>query len=383
VSAARAAFYTPLKHPFQREASGDREIARSLMRALDARGFAVELATRLSTWRRQFDPADAARLERRAAWGADVLIRRYRRRSPGDRPRLWLTYQNYHRCPDLIGPVVATALDLPYVLVDAAVSTASRRTPFRPWASAARQAVRRADLLFAMSPRDLPRLAALRGARFAAERLCLLPPAVDVTRFDTDPAARARHRAALGRRVGARDGPLLLCVAMLRGADKLDSYRLLAAALARLPGAWRLVVVGDGPARPEVEACLAGLPADRVALVGAVEPAALPPFYLGADVLAFPGLGEALGLVYLEAAAAGLPVVACDGPGPAATVAPGGGVLAPPDPEAFAGALAGLLADPARREEMGAAARRFAAAERSQAALERRLGDGLARLPLP
>jgi glycosyltransferase involved in cell wall biosynthesis len=382
VSGGRAAFYTPLKHPFQREASGDREIARSLMRGLAARGFEVELASRLSSWRRRFEPADAERLERRAGLVADVLVHRYRRRSPGDRPRLWLTYQNYHRCPDLIGPVVATALDVPYVLVDTAVSTASRHTPFRAWASAARQAVRRADLVFAMSPRDLPRLAALRGARFAAERLCLLPPAVDVARFDADAAARARHRAWLAGRVVAPDGPLLLCVAMLRSADKLDSYRLLAAALARLPGPWRLVVVGDGPARHEVETLLAPLPAGRVALVGAVEPEALAPFYLGADVLAFPGLGEALGLVYLEAAAAGLPVVACEGPGPTAMVAPAGGVLTRPDPEAFAAALAGILGDPAGREAMGAAARRFAAAERSQAALEQRLGAGLARLTL-
>ncbi len=382
MSGVRAAFYTPLKHPFQPEASGDREIARTLMRALSACGFEPELASRLLTWRRRFDAAEAERLERHAALVADRLVRRYRRRSPADRPRLWLTYQNYYRCPDLLGPAVTAALDVPYVLVDPAVSSASRRTPFRPWVSAARQAVRRADLIFAMSPRDLPRLAALRGPRFAAERLRVLPPAIDLARFDADTAARARHRAALAARVPAADGPLLLCVAMMRAADKLASYRLLAAALARLAAPWRLVVVGDGPARGDVEAALAPLPPGRVALVGAVEPEALPAFYLGADLLAFPGLGEALGLVYLEAAAAALPVVACAGPGPSAMVAPEGGVLTGPTPEAFATGLAGLLADPDRRRAMGAAARRLAATERSQPAFERRLRDGLARLHL-
>src|SRR5262249_58774625 len=114
-----------------------------------------------------------------------------------------------------------------------------------------------------------------------------------------------------------------------------------------------------------------------------VDPDRLPPFYLGADVLAFPGLGEALGLVYLEAAAAGLPVVACAGPGPGAMVAPEGGLLTAATPAAFAAGLDALLADPARRQTMGAAAQRFAATERSRAAVEARPEDGLTPPGLP
>lgn len=378
-----AAFYTPLKHPFQGEASGDREIARRLMGGLRACGLEVELASRLLTWRRGFDPAEVARLERRAAVIVATLIRRYRRRPAGRRPRLWVTYQNYHRCPDLVGPAVATALDLPYVLVDTAVSRKSRRTPFRPWLSAARLALRRADLIFAMSPRDLPRLAALRGGAFAATRLRLLPPAVDPGPYLAAAPLRARTRAALGEGLAPPDGPLLLCVAMMRTADKLDSYRLLARALVRLAAEaparpWRLVVVGDGPARGEVEAALAALPAGRVRFLGAVEPAALPPLYASADLLAFPGLGDALGLVYLEAAAAALPVVACHGPGPDVMVAPDGGLLTPPTAEAFAAGLEALLDDPATRQRLGTAAQRFVLAERTPAAFHRRLAEGLA-----
>jgi glycosyltransferase involved in cell wall biosynthesis len=240
--------------------------------------------------------------------------------------------------------------------------------------------VRRADLIFAMHPRDLPRLAALRGPRFAATRLMSLPPAVDLAPYAAANGTRARHRAALAARVAAGDGPIVLCVAMMRAADKLDSYRLLAAALARVAPPWRLVVAGDGPARPAVEAALAPLPPGRVALLGAVPPERLPAIYLGADLFAFPGLGEALGLVYLEAAAAGLPVVACQGPGPAAMVAPGGGVLSAPTAPAFADALTGLLADPARRAALGAAARGFVGAERSREAFERGLAAGLRTL---
>jgi glycosyltransferase involved in cell wall biosynthesis len=375
-----ALFYTPLKHPGQPEASGDREIARALMGGLAALGFAPELASRLLTWRRVFDPAESSRLERVAAATAARLIRRYRRRPPSRRPRLWMTYQNYHRCPDLLGPVVATALELPYVLVDTAVSTKSRR-------SASRLALRRADLVFAMSPRDLPRLRALRGPAFAAERLRLLPPSADLARFETAPGGRAATRAELLRWFGIDEAPLLLCVAMMRTADKLDSYRLLARALARLatgPEArpWRLLVVGDGPARDEVSAALGILPSDRVRQLGALDPEALPPVYLSADLLAFPGLGDALGLVYVEAAAAGLPVVACHGPGPDVMMAPGGGLLTAPTPEAYAEGLRQLLDHPEVRREMGATARRFARKERSLDAFHRRLGEGLAHLGL-
>jgi glycosyltransferase involved in cell wall biosynthesis len=169
---------------------------------------------------------------------------------------------------------------------------------------------------------------------------------------------------------------------MMRAADKLDSYRLLAEALAGVSAPWRLVVVGDGPDRAAVVSALGRLPPERVALAGALEPEALPAFYLGADLFVFPGLGDALGLVYLEAAAAGLPVVACAGPGPTTMVAPGGSVLAEPTAPAFGAAVAALLSDPARRAAMGEAGRHWIAAERTRETFAARLASGLSLLSL-
>jgi glycosyltransferase involved in cell wall biosynthesis len=254
--------------------------------------------------------------------------------------------------------------------------------------SAARLAVRRAQLIFAMSPQDVPQITRLRGTSFAEQRVLLLPPAVDTSRFQVRGASRSACRSDLARRVPASDGPLCLCVAMMRVADKLASYRLLAAALARLAAAeparpWRLVIVGDGPARPAVEAAMASLPAGRVCFAGALEPEALPPLYLGADLFAFPGLGEDFGMVYLEAAAAGLPVVACRGPGPDFAVAPDGGILTEPTPEAFAEGLCRLLGNPEERQRKGETARRFVTSERSLDAFRERLREGLARLGEP
>jgi glycosyltransferase involved in cell wall biosynthesis len=379
------AFYTPVKHPYQAEPSGDRELGRLLMAALRGLGFAPRLASRLLTYRRAFDPADSARVERIAAATAARLIARCRRGRPEQRPQVWVTYQSYYRAPDLVGPTVATALCIPYVLVDTYLSAKSRRTPFRPWVSAARLAVRRADLVFLMSPRDRPCVAACRGPRFAAERILDLPPAVDTARFEASAERRAACRAAMTERFAGMDGPVILVVAAMREAKKLDAYRLLGDALEQLhasaPGrAWRLAIVGDGPARPAVAAALGSLPSSRVAFLGSLEPDVLPAAYLGADLFAFPGRFH---VVYLQAAAAGLPVVACAGADPDPMVAPDGALLTAPTPDAFAAGVARLLDDPPLRATMGAAARRFVAADRTLEAFERRLAAGLAILGLP
>jgi glycosyltransferase involved in cell wall biosynthesis len=378
------AFYTPLKHPFEREPSGDRELGRLLMAAMRGLGFAPHLASRLLTYRRAFDPAPAARVERAAALTAARLIARYRRAGRAEPPRAWVTYQSYHRAPDLIGPSVATALGIPYVLIDTYLSAKSRRTPFRPWVSAARLAVRRADLIFLMSPRDRPCVAACRGARFAAERILDLPPAVDTAGFDASAEERAACRAALAARFAGTDGPVILAVAAMRELKKLDAYRLLGGALAHLHAAapgrpWRLAVVGDGPARPAVADALGALPRSRVAFLGALEAERLPAAYLGADLFAFPGRFH---VVYLQAAAAGLPVVACAGAEPDPMVAPDGALLTAPTPDAFATGVARLLDDPGLRDRMGAAARRFVATDRTLPAFQDRLGAGLAILGL-
>ena len=379
------AFYTPVKHPYETEPSGDRELGRLLMSAFRGLAFAPHLASRLLTYRRAFDSMDAARVERIAAVTATRLIARYRRGRTEQRPRAWVTYQSYYRAPDLIGPTVATALAIPYVLVDTYLSAKSRRTPFRPWVSAARLAVRRADLIFLMSPRDRPRIAAHRGSRFAAERILDLPPAVDLQRFDASAEHRAACRGALAARFPGANGPVILAVAAMREVKKLEPYRILADALARLHAQaptrpWRLAVVGDGPARPAVAGAFEGLPPGRVSFLGSLDPEVLPTAYLGADVFAFPGRFH---VVYLQAAAAGLPVVACAGPEPDPMVAPGGALLTAATPDAFAAGIARLLDDPALRQTMGAAAQRFVTADRTLETFQHRLGAGLSLLGLP
>jgi phosphatidylinositol alpha-1,6-mannosyltransferase len=136
--------------------------------------------------------------------------------------------------------------------------------------------------------------------------------------------------------------------------------------LARHPDA-RLLLVGGGPAEKSLRRAVARLGLERsVVLTGPVAADELPAYYAAGDVFAMPcrtrraGLDvEGLGMVFLEAAACGRPVVAGTSGGAPEAVQEGvtGHVVDPRSPDAVAGAIAGLLDDPAKARVMGMAGR--------------------------
>lgn len=145
---------------------------------------------------------------------------------------------------------------------------------------------------------------------------------------------------------------------MMRDDQKLLSYRVLAEALAQLTDLpWRIVLCGAGDAQREVLDAFAPV-ADRVRRVGIVAPERLASIYAAADLYVWPAVKEAYGIAFLEAQAAGLPVVAGASGGVPAVVADGiSGTLVPEgDSTAFAAAVRAWLADPVRRQATGAAA---------------------------
>jgi glycosyltransferase involved in cell wall biosynthesis len=99
---------------------------------------------------------------------------------------------------------------------------------------------------------------------------------------------------------------------------------------------------------------------ESVILLGDVSRERLAAEYVGADVFCLPSVQEGFGIVFLEAMAAGLAVVACRAAAVPEVVRDGEtGVLVPPrDPEALAGALGGLLQDRGRARALGEAGRR-------------------------
>lgn len=230
----------------------------------------------------------------------------------------------------------------------------------------ARNALRRigetADVVTYVSDYTRGRFAAAFGPRARLEHL---PPGVDTERFRPDPAARAELRTRY--RIGGR--PLAVCVSRLvprKGQDML--IRAWPEVRRRIDGA-ALAIVGGGPHAAALRRLAEsnGVREDVVFTSG-VPAAELPAHYAMADVFAMPcrtrGAGldvEGLGIVFLEASATGVPVIAGDSGGAPETVREGetGRVVDGRDVSAIADAVAGLLGDPERAAAMGAAGRRW------------------------
>jgi phosphatidyl-myo-inositol dimannoside synthase len=205
--------------------------------------------------------------------------------------------------------------------------------------------------------------AAQLGRHVRAGTVCRIPPGVDLDRFAPGVDGSAM-RAAWG--VPA-DAPLVGCISRLvarKGQDVLlDAWP---AVRARHPEAW-LVLVGEGPDERRLRRRIAALgPASRVVLGGRAAWEELPACYAALDVFAMPcrtrwaGLDvEGLGIVYLEAQACGVPVVAGRSGGAPETVRDGitGTVVDGHDRRAVAAALHRWLASPADRASAGRAGR--------------------------
>ena len=230
----------------------------------------------------------------------------------------------------------------------------------------ARQALRRigttCDVITYVSRYTRSRFASAFGPMAALEHL---PSGVDTEQFRPDPLARKDIR----ERYGLGDRPIVVCVSRLwprKGQDML--IRALPLIRRRVPDA-ALLLVGGGPYQTRLQAMAEQLDvAEHVVLTGRVPWDELPAHFVAGDVFAMPcrthGRGldvEGLGIVYLEASASGLPVVAGNSGGAPEAVLPGvtGQVVDGRVLDELVDAVSGLLADPERAAAMGEAGRRW------------------------
>lgn len=197
-------------------------------------------------------------------------------------------------------------------------------------------------------------------------RVHAVHPGTDPGRFTPD----APGSAAWRRRLAPGGERVLLSVSRLMARKGVDTAL---EALARIAPTHRdvvYIIAGDGPERPRLERLAVELGVtDRVRFLGPVDDAELPALYAAADLFILPVREEpgddeveGFGIVFCEAAAAGLPVIAGDSGGVAEAVRPGEtALLVPPrDAAATAAALARLLDDDDVRRAMGRAGRHAA-----------------------
>ena len=364
----RAAFYAPMKPPDHAVPSGDRSIARLFMTALQQAGYVPEVASTLRTWSREASGLEAQ--QQAAAKEAARLIAKWRNNPPD----VWLTYHVYYKAPDWIGPPVCQALNIPYVIAEASFAPKRANGPWALGHNATGAAIKAADLVLSPTKLDMNCVAPLMRK---PQCNVFFPPFLDHTPFAKAASQRGAHRSTISEAYDLdTEQPWVLTVAMMRDDAKRESYAVIADILASLDrNDFGYLVVGDGPAAETVKAALAPWQ-DRVRFIGALAPDALPAFYAAADLYLWPAVEEAFGMAFLEAQAAGCPVVAGNERGVPDVVQDGTtALLGPPGAaKGLAMMVSRLLGDTPLRAAMGRQATAFVARERSLAGAAAQLG---------
>ncbi len=276
----------------------------------------------------------------------------------------WLSGMAGHALKHRLGiPLVSTFHTLDRVKAEASPEEFDPADPGRR-ARAEAEIIGCSDAILASCSVELDQLVELYGAD--PSRVEIVAPGVDHAFFS--PGNKLQARRALGL---AGDEPLLLFVGRIQPLKGTDVAVRTLAALGRSGRGARLAVVG-GPSGPRGQAAVATLHAlvaelgldGRVAFVPPQPHERLSTFYRAADVCLVPSRSESFGLVALEAAACGAPVVASAVGGLATLVDHGetGFLVEEGGVAAFAGYVAALLRDPGLVARLGEAAARRARA---------------------
>lgn len=323
-------------------------MARLLIQAMTMGGHVVFVASELRSFLKRVDDPARTSLANAADREIETITGSWQQEGA---PDIWFCYHPYYKAPDLLGPELSRRFHIPYVTAEASYSPKRNGMGWQAVQDTLLAALNAASVNICFTARDREGL--LRAS--PALNWAMLPPFIDAGNFLEAAPCPTPAR--------------LITVAMMRAGDKLNSYRALSEALALLPQDldWTLDIIGDGPERPAVQAMFSAFPNNRLVWHGEKTATEITALLSKASLYVWPGHGEAYGLAYLEAQAAGLPVVAEKVAGVPEVVKSGTtGLLTPEnDTAAYADAIKTLLGNDRQREKLAKAARRFVVNERS------------------
>lgn len=341
-------YYMPFKPLGHRNPSGDLVIGTELFDFLQKNSVEIQLASRFRCRWIYLKPH---------LWPKLLLeLARVYRLCRKERPEVWLTYHSYYKAPDLIGPLCCRLLNIPYVIFQGIYST-KRRKRIKTWAGfyLNRMALRRAVCIFSNKRPDFKNLQRL----FPAGRLMYIAPGLHPCEFTHDGAARKRIRSQLN----AEDRVVVITAAMFRPGVKTRGLLQVIESCGRLVAKGYdplLFIAGDGTEREKIVQAATDALGDRAVFLGRLARQTMKDYYSAADIFAFPGIEESLGMVFLEAQACELPVVACSDWGASEAVIDGetGLLSKAPEKHLFDAHLEQLAGDEDLRRKMGEAAAR-------------------------
>lgn len=327
------AFYAPLKSPLHPTPSGDRKIARLFIQALEQVGYHVELASQLRTFDKSGDSQRQQRLISLAKKEAVRVMRRWSQQ--GFSPEVWFSYHLYYKAPDLIGPIICQALNIPYIVAEA--SWAEKRSQ-GGWALYHQQVaigLKLASKVICINPIDKIALTAFYSLhQQRPSPLMSLNTFIDDLPANNDEifVVSAKHNAIksdhksieqstqvmrvltredLAQKYGLdSDLPWLITIAMMRNGDKHNSYLQLSSVVSLLQQPYQLLIIGDGVRQSEVRTLFAQH--QQVKFAGALENSQIRQLLSHFELLVWPAINEALGMIFLEAQQAGVAIVAGD-----------------------------------------------------------------------
>lgn len=320
----RVLFFAPFKPITSNIPSGDREIARGLHAYLSANGEVKILSNyhSLFFWRSiqgiLFYPVYfVAALVKVLSWSPDYFF----------------TYHVYHKAPDPFAFIFAKIFGRPHFIFEGMYSDKPRKH-FKSWIGwwFTKQSLSSASHVFTDKKDDISGLQKV----LPLERITYIPPSIDLEFFKKNTHATIEIIAEQKR----KNRVVILGVAMLRPDRKSEGVEFLLRCLIDLQNEgldFFYIHIGDGERFDSLKKLAEENMPGRNFFAGRLDKEEIRNYLSCADFFAFPGIDEAFGLVYVEAQACGLPVVAFYN----------GGV-----PEAVANKRSGFLTELLNQEEM-------------------------------
>jgi glycosyltransferase involved in cell wall biosynthesis len=344
----KVAFYCPLKPISHPNPSGDREIARGLFEFFQDKELQPFILSEFRTKEFYLSPLKWLEFIKEFYFA----FRKVRRENPD----CFFTYHLYYKAPDPIASILAWWFQKPYFVLEGMYSRkAARNVKYGIGYLLTKFALNRANKIYSDKTADFEFL----QKWFPKEKLQYIPPSISMKRFQTtENSFREKYNIAPSEIV-------ISTIAMMRPDRKTEGVKFLMHALSKISHPFLWVMVGDGECKNELELLSEKLNLKNSVFVGKKNSAEVAEILLSSNLFVFPGIDEGFGFVFLEAQAAGLPVVAFDNGGIPDAVKNGEtGFLTPPfDEKNFIEKIESLLRDSLIRTQMGNAAKKFVMAK--------------------
>lgn len=294
----KIAYYMPFKPMGHENPSGDLITGTEIYNYLASRNHTINLVSKLRCRWIYYQPYK---------W-ISLLKERHRlvKQFSMNKPDLWLSYHSYYKAPDLLGAFCCKQLNIPYVIFQGIYST-KRRKQYKtlPGFLLNKEVLLSANHIFTNKKRDMKNLKRL----LPDEKLTYIAPGIHPELFYFSQDARQQ----LQNQWKSNHKTVIMSAAMMRPGVKTEGLLKVidsCAALIQRKLPIQLIIAGDGENRKRLEKKARDLIPGSVHFVGKIPREEMYRYYSAADIFAFPGIDESLGMVYLEAQSCNLPVVA-------------------------------------------------------------------------